>query len=192
VCSSDLLSAANLTGARAWHPMRGWAGVDENRLIRISYEGSRTMKLQTAIGSAIAFAFVAGAFAQVPLAPNTYKAGDPPKYTGKTVVTTNVANRGEPKCPLSVKPINKEYAVDFDGGKVYMCCEDCPAAFKKDEAKYAAKAHLQMVQTGQLKQVACPFLGNKVDPSKTIEVEGVMVAFCLRRLPGEGEEGEMG
>src|SRR4051812_44720086 len=96
--------------------------------------------------SAFALALVAGAFAQAPLAPNSFKA-DPPKYTGATTVTNNAEKKVEPKCPLSGKPINKEYAVDFDGGKVYMCCENCPAAFKKDEAKYAAKAHLQMVQT---------------------------------------------
>jgi hypothetical protein len=127
--------------------------------------------------SAFALALVADAFAQGPLPPGTYKA-DPPKYTGTTVVQNNAEKKVEPKCPISGKPINKEYAVDFDGGKVYMCCENCPAAFKKDSAKYAAKAHLQMVQTGELTQVACPFSGHKLDPSKTVEVEGVIVAFC--------------
>jgi YHS domain-containing protein len=107
--------------------------------------------------SAFALALVAGAFAQAPVAAE---------------------KKVEPKCPISGKPINKDAAVDFDGGKVYMCCENCPAAFKKDEAKYAAKAHLQMVQTDQLKQVACPFSGHKLDPTKTVEVEGVTVAFC--------------
>jgi hypothetical protein len=82
------------------------------------------------------------------------------------------------KCPISGKPINKDAAVDFEGAKVFMCCENCPAAFKKDTAKYAAKAHLQMVQTGQLTQVACPFSGHDMDPTKVVEVEGVKVAFC--------------
>ena len=140
------------------------------------------MKTRIAIAvSAFALAIVAGAFAQGPLPPGTYKA-DPPKYTGTTTVVgatpVTAEKKVEPKCPLSGKPINKEFAVDFDGGKVYMCCENCPAAFKKDTAKYAAKAHLQMVQTEQLKQVACPFSGHKLDPSKTVDVEGTTVAFC--------------
>ena len=45
---------------------------------------------------------------------------------------------------------SKDHALDFDGGKVYFCCEKCPEAFEKDSEKFAAKAHLQMVVTGQL------------------------------------------
>ena len=115
------------------------------------------MKTRIALAvSAFVLALVAGAFAQTPLPPGTYKA-DPPKYTGTTTVQTNAEKKVEPKCPISGKPINKEYAVDFDGGKVYMCCENCPAAFKKDSAKYAAKAHLQMVQTGELSEALKEF-----------------------------------
>ena len=30
------------------------------------------------------------------------------------------------------KPASKDHARDFDGGKVYFCCEKCPVAFEKD------------------------------------------------------------
>jgi YHS domain-containing protein len=84
------------------------------------------------------------------------------------------------KCPVTGKPINPADFVEYEKAKVYFCCENCPAAFKKDTAKYAAKAHLQMVQTGQLKQVACPFTGKPLNPETAIDVGGVKVAFCCK------------
>jgi hypothetical protein len=84
------------------------------------------------------------------------------------------------KCPVSGKSINPADFVEFEKAKVYFCCEKCPAEFKKDPAKYAAKAHLQMVQTGQLKQVACPFTGKPLNPETAIDVGGVKVAFCCK------------
>ena len=68
-------------------------------------------------------------------------------------------NLDNAKCPVTGKAVKADDWVAFENGKVYFCCENCPAAFKKDSAKYAAKAHLQMVQTGQLKEVACPLTG---------------------------------
>ena len=44
------------------------------------------------------------------------------------------------KCPLSGKKIDPTKTVaTYKGKKVYFCCDGCPAAFKKDPAKYAAK-----------------------------------------------------
>jgi YHS domain-containing protein len=82
------------------------------------------------------------------------------------------------KCPVSGEAASKEHARDFDGGKVYFCCEKCPVAFEKDSKKFAAKAHLQMDVTGQLTEIACPFTGKKLNPEQTVEVGGVKVAFC--------------
>ncbi len=87
------------------------------------------------------------------------------------------------KCPVSGESVDSmggKVAVDFEGGKVFFCCNNCPAPFKKDTAKYIAKAHLQMVQTGQLKEVACPFTGKPLDAATAIDVGGVKVAFCCK------------
>ena len=46
------------------------------------------------------------------------------------------------KCPVTGKSVDSmggKVAVDFEGGKVYFCCDMCPPTFKKDTAKYAAK-----------------------------------------------------
>ena len=35
------------------------------------------------------------------------------------------------KCPVSGKAAAKDHAVDFEGGKVYFCCDNCPKAFER-------------------------------------------------------------
>ena len=94
-------------------------------------------------------------------------------------------NLDNAKCPVSGKAINASDWVAFENGKVYFCCENCPAAFKKDPSKYTAKAHLQMVQTGQLKEVACPLTGKPLNPETAIDVGGVQVAFCCNNCKGK-------
>jgi hypothetical protein len=92
------------------------------------------------------------------------------------------------KCPVSGKPINPSDFVEFENAKVYFCCENCPALFKKDPAKYSAKAHLQMVQTGQLTQVACPFTGKPLNPETAIDVGGVKVSFCCKNCEAKAQK----
>ncbi len=65
------------------------------------------------------------------------------------------------KCPVSGKGCNPEKSVDFASGKVYFCCGNCENAFKGDSSKFTAKAHQQMVSTGQLVQKGCPFSGGR-------------------------------
>ncbi len=82
------------------------------------------------------------------------------------------------KCPVSGHPGSKDHAADFEGGKIYFCCDNCPKAYAANPQKFTAKAHLQQVETGQLKQVACPFTGKPVDEKQTIDVDGVKVGVC--------------
>jgi YHS domain-containing protein len=82
------------------------------------------------------------------------------------------------KCPVSGEPAKADKTADFNGGKVQFCCENCPKAFAKDPSKYAAKANLQLAQTGQLKQFACPLKGKPCAEDKSVEVGGVKVGLC--------------
>ena len=59
-----------------------------------------------------------------------------------------------------------------------FCCENCPKAFNANSAKFAGKANLQLVQSGQLKQVKCPLTGRPMAADKSVEVAGVKVALC--------------
>jgi YHS domain-containing protein len=92
------------------------------------------------------------------------------------------------KCPVSGKSINPEAFVEFNGGKVYLCCQGCPAAFKKDTAKYAAKANNQMAQTGEIVEVACPLTGKPLNAETAIDISGAKVAFCCNNCKGAIEK----
>jgi hypothetical protein len=92
--------------------------------------------------------------------------------------TTLRAADVELKCPLSGKAVNAEQTADFNGGKVAFCCPNCKAAFAKAPDKFAAKANLQLVQSKQLKQTACPLSGRPAAADKVVKVEGVEVGVC--------------
>jgi YHS domain-containing protein len=86
--------------------------------------------------------------------------------------------------------INKEVTVDFEGGKVAFCCDKCPAAFKKDEKKYAANARHQLVATGQLEQKACPISGRPVSEEHKLDLAGIEVGFCCPNCKGKVAKAE--
>ena len=110
------------------------------------------------------------------------------------VVTAVIAGRSlqadskpgpDVKCPVSGKAVNPEATVDYNGGKVYFCCNNCPKVFSANTDKYAAKANHQLVQTGQLKQIACPLTGKPVNPATETDVQGVKVSFCCNNCKGK-------
>ena len=43
------------------------------------------------------------------------------------------------KCPVMGGTINKDVYADYEGKRVYVCCEACVSTFKKDPAKYVKK-----------------------------------------------------
>ena len=98
------------------------------------------------------------------------------------------AAKPEAKCPVSGKAINKEVSADFEGGKVYFCCEGCPGPFEKDTAKYGAKARHQMCLTGQLEQIHCPIAHKAFKAEQSTDVGGVEVKFCCGNCKGKVEK----
>jgi YHS domain-containing protein len=89
------------------------------------------------------------------------------------------------KCPVSGEAVSKDASVDYKGAKLYFCCDNCAAKFTKDKAKYAAKANLQLVVTGQAVQKGCPLTGGKTDASTAIDVGGAKIAFCCNGCKGK-------
>lgn len=95
-------------------------------------------------------------------------------------------NLEEIKCPISGRAIDEERTVEIsEDAKVYFCCPNCVAAFKKDprNEKFAAKVRYQLAATKQAKQQACPFSGAKLNEDTAIEVgyAKVPVAFCCEK-----------
>ena len=95
------------------------------------------------------------------------------------------------KCIMAASKDAKEANfVEYKGGKVFFCCQNCPKAFSKDTAKHAAKANHQLVATGQTKQGACPISGQPVDDTKSVTVKGAKVLFCCENCQGEAEKAD--
>jgi YHS domain-containing protein len=88
-------------------------------------------------------------------------------------------------CPVSGKAASESTCVEYKGAKVYLCCPGCVEPFKKDTAKFAAKANHQLVATSQAKEVKCPFTGGKLNPETAVEVGGVKVCFCCNNCKGK-------
>jgi len=104
------------------------------------------------------------------------------------VVSAAVKEPKDAKCPVSGKGCNPEKSADFAGGKVWFCCGNCAGAFEKDSAKFAAKAHQQMVSTGQLVQKGCPFSGGPVKDGTKIAIGDAEVGFCCPNCKGKVEK----
>jgi len=47
-------------------------------------------------------------------------------------------------CPVTGNPIDPNVYVDYQGRRVYFCCQACPPIFNKDPEKYIAIMHEQM------------------------------------------------
>ena len=94
------------------------------------------------------------------------------------------------KCPVSGQPVKAASAVEFNGGKVYFCCNNCPKAFNNDTAKYTDKANHQLARTGQATQKKCPKTGRNLNPNTAIDVDGVSVCFCCNGCKGWAQQSE--
>jgi len=82
-------------------------------------------------------------------------------------------------CPVSGKPAGEDHVVKLKNGeKVYFCCDNCPKAFAKSPKKFDTQVHRQLLETAQVKQVACPLTGKPVDKSTLTEVGTTKVGFC--------------
>ncbi|MCA9014704.1 MAG: hypothetical protein KDA77_05155 [Planctomycetaceae bacterium] len=100
------------------------------------------------------------------------------------------AAEGKAVCPVAGKPANPKCTVDYKGAKVSLCCGNCKKAFEANPAKFAAKANLQLVATGQAKQVSCPFAGKPVNPDQSVTVAGTEVQFCCGGCKGKAAKAE--
>ncbi len=50
-------------------------------------------------------------------------------------------------CPVMGGLVNKEIFVDYNGRRIYFCCNGCPDTFKKDPEKYLKIVDKQLKET---------------------------------------------
>jgi|HubBroStandDraft_6_1064221.scaffolds.fasta_scaffold60577_4 YHS domain-containing protein len=95
-------------------------------------------------------------------------------------VGSRAADAPQLKCPLSGKAAGTQHSAEHNGGRVYFCCDKCAKAFAAHPEKYAAQANLQLVLSGQFKEVKCPLEGYALNSKAEFEVGGVRVTFCCK------------
>ena len=93
----------------------------------------------------------------------------------------------ELKCPVSGKPATKDHAVKYKDGQVFFCCDNCPKAFEENTKKFATKANMQLVESGQYKQTKGPLSGEAVDASTAVKVGDLSVSFCCDKCKAKFE-----
>jgi YHS domain-containing protein len=93
------------------------------------------------------------------------------------------------KCVMNPKGAAKaDKTVDYKGGKVYFCCENCPKAF--DAEKNAVAANHQLVATKQARQEKCPLSGQPIDTEHSLTISGATVSFCCPNCKGDVAKSE--
>lgn len=120
--------------------------------------------------------------------------------------TAAAGDMQQTSCPVSGEKIDKTTSphVDWQGQRIYFCCNKCPAKFKADPEKYFAKMAAEGVVLENI-QATCPVSGEKLgegDMGKPVAVDyhGRRVMLCcnmckpkfekepekyLAKLPGE-------
>jgi len=89
-------------------------------------------------------------------------------------------------CPVSGKPAGESHVVEAkNGDKVYFCCDNCPKAYKANPKKFDLQVKRQLLETGQVVQVACPVTGKPMSKDHTAEVGTTKVAFCCEKCEGK-------
>ena len=71
-------------------------------------------------------------------------------------------------------------SIEYQGGRVYVCCKECIKQFESDPAAFATRANHQLVLTGQYRQSKCPINDTDFDPDVTANVGGTSIAFCCQ------------
>ena len=85
-------------------------------------------------GIVIAAALVAGCGKKETATPAP-RGGD----TAAAVTSAAKTPGGQTTCPIMGGAIRKDIYADYDGKRVYFCCNGCVSTFKSDPAKYIKK-----------------------------------------------------
>lgn len=81
------------------------------------------------------------------------KAPPPARDAGKGGAAAAPAATGiaQKVCPVMGGPIDPNIFVDYNGRRVYFCCDMCPSQFKKDPDKYLKKLDEQLKAAAEAK-----------------------------------------
>ena len=89
-------------------------------------------------------------------------------------------SKAQTTCPVSGEPVDKADSphIDYEGQRIYFCCDKCPVKFKADPEKYFARIAEQGVLLENV-QKTCPVSGEPLeDHDSFADYKGRRVYFC--------------
>lgn len=94
--------------------------------------------------------------------------------------TESSESKEKSDCPVMGGKVNKEIYEEYNGERIYFCCESCREKFKEDPEKY-----LEMKEAGELScdyahkaNTKCPTCGMDVNKEISGTYHGCAVYFC--------------
>jgi len=89
-------------------------------------------------------------------------------------------NPNQTVCPVMGGRINKAMFADYNGERVYFCCEPCVESFKKEPQKYLDQLKDQgvVLEKAPITQTKCPVSGEAINKEIHADVNGKRVYFC--------------
>jgi len=80
-------------------------------------------------------------------------------------------------CPVMGGKIDTNSYTDYQGQRIYHCCDACKTTFLKDPEKYFKKIAEDSVILENI-QKTCPVMGGKIDKDVYTDYNGRRVYFC--------------
>ena len=81
------------------------------------------------------------------------------------------------QCPVMRGAIDKNVYLDFQGQRIYFCCESCKEEFRNDPEKYMKKIEDDKILLESV-QKKCPVMGGDIDKNIYVDYKGRRVYFC--------------
>jgi YHS domain-containing protein len=67
-----------------------------------------------------------------------------------------VTETGQKMCPVMQKEVNPKIFTEYEGKKIYFCCEQCKTEFAKNPKKYVKIVDQELKKLAEAKTVAAP------------------------------------
>lgn len=106
-----------------------------------------------------------------------------------TAAASLAADKPQTKCPVSGEAIDmaKSPHVDYQGQRIYFCCDKCPVKFKADPEKYFDQIAKDGIVLESV-QKECPLSGEDIDKKVYADYKGRRVYFCCSKCKAKFEK----
>lgn len=86
--------------------------------------------------------------------------------------------KNQTTCPISGEKIDKKVFIDYQGQRIYFCCDKCKAKFEKEPEKYFEKLEKEHVVLENV-QTSCPTCEMKLEDKKIFtDYKGRRIYVC--------------